>query len=171
MLLDRGADVNAHSGRYGYALLAVCHPSSGSIDREIVQLLLDNGADPNVLGESCGNSLCAASKHGDAEVVEMLLQGGADINAVGIGHYNVLSFAARCGHVKVLRVLLANGARSNIYGRLYHHAIAGAFSSGRKDITQLLFEEDAKRQLEITKAKKLYTFEGKLCQCCSKILS
>jgi ankyrin repeat protein len=170
VLLVRGADVNAHSGQYGYALLAACHPSSGSIDKEIVQLLLDNGANPNVLGESYGNALCAASKHGDAEVVEMLLQGGADVDAVSMGYYNVLSFAARCGQIEVLRVLLANGARSNIYGRPYHHAIIGAFSSGHKDITQLLFEEDAIRQLEMTKAKSytrlrvrhIYTVERSL---------
>ncbi|KAH6853156.1 hypothetical protein B0I37DRAFT_301466, partial [Chaetomium sp. MPI-CAGE-AT-0009] len=50
---------------------------------EIVQLLLDKGADANAQGGLYGNALQAASCTGHGEIVQLLLHKGADIKAQG----------------------------------------------------------------------------------------
>jgi ankyrin repeat protein len=51
--------------------------------REIIQLLLDKGADVNAQGGEYGNALQAASWGGHQEAVRLLLDNGADVNAQG----------------------------------------------------------------------------------------
>jgi hypothetical protein len=48
----------------------------GRIDRELVRLLLDNGANPNAKDCDLDDAFYAASRAGELEVVEMLLQKG-----------------------------------------------------------------------------------------------
>ena len=57
LLLDKGADVNAHSGDYGNALQAA---TSGGHEA-VVRLLLEEGADINAQGGVYGNAPQAAS--------------------------------------------------------------------------------------------------------------
>ncbi|KAF8635154.1 hypothetical protein AX14_010535, partial [Amanita brunnescens Koide BX004] len=47
---------------------------------EIVQLLLEKGADVNAQGGNCGSALQAASNEGHMEIVQLLLERGADVN-------------------------------------------------------------------------------------------
>ncbi|KAH8745815.1 ankyrin repeat-containing domain protein, partial [Diaporthe sp. PMI_573] len=51
--------------------------------KEVVQMLLDKGADVNTQGGEYGNALHAASHQGHKEVVQMLLDKGADVNTRG----------------------------------------------------------------------------------------
>ncbi|KAF2190708.1 hypothetical protein K469DRAFT_558944, partial [Zopfia rhizophila CBS 207.26] len=51
---------------------------------QIVQLLLDKGADVNAQGGSYGNALQAASVRGHEQIVQLLLDKGADTNAQGV---------------------------------------------------------------------------------------
>jgi ankyrin repeat protein len=44
LLLERGADVNAHGGQYGYAL----HAALATRNEKTAQLLIKNGADMNL---------------------------------------------------------------------------------------------------------------------------
>jgi ankyrin repeat protein len=73
MLLNKGADVNAHGGHYGNALQAA------SVDghNQVVKMLLDKGANANVHGGKYSNALQAASLRGHGQVVKMLLDRGA----------------------------------------------------------------------------------------------
>ena len=68
VLLDHGADVNAHDILCGTALQAA---SSEDHDR-VVRMLLDHGADVNA-----GSALQAASSNGHDRVVQLLLKYGA----------------------------------------------------------------------------------------------
>jgi ankyrin repeat protein len=50
---------------------------------EIVQLLLENGADVNPQGEDLDTPLRSACYGGYIEIVQLLLEKGADVNAQG----------------------------------------------------------------------------------------
>jgi ankyrin repeat protein len=100
MLLDAGADVNAQGGRYGNALQAAAYgdsievglefldPSTEFDDQpgsyrescEIVQMLLDAGADVNAQGGEYGNALQTAVYRKNSKIVQMLLDAGAIAN-------------------------------------------------------------------------------------------
>ena len=83
--------VNAKGGSYGTALQAACsrlqspylssnipRAASSSDYENVMQMLLDQGADVNAQGGEYGNALQAASFKGHEKVVQMLLDHGAD---------------------------------------------------------------------------------------------
>ena len=77
MLIERGADVNAQRGEYGYALQAA---SIRGHDK-VVEMLIERGADVNAQGGKYGNALQAALIRGHEKVVAILIERGADVKA------------------------------------------------------------------------------------------
>ncbi|KAH8691253.1 ankyrin repeat-containing domain protein [Talaromyces proteolyticus] len=102
---------------------------------EVVQLLLNGGADINAKGQGPGRdggnhyysyydqtALMYAARNGHTVVVRLLLEKGADINAKGSGdrngdddHYGqtALIYAISNGHEAVVQLLLSRGANVN----------------------------------------------------------
>ena len=95
LLLDNGADVNTQAGYFGTALQAavamdgyldmdpedvpdIIDPVPAKVRLEVVQLLLDRGANVNAVGGHRGTALRAASCYGEEDVVKVLLERGAD---------------------------------------------------------------------------------------------
>ncbi|KAI5850173.1 ankyrin repeat-containing domain protein, partial [Morchella snyderi] len=77
LLLDAGAAVNLGGGPHGSPLQAAVVWND---DCDIIQLLLDRGADPNFIGDSSAgreSALALAVKKGNEKQVELLLRGGA----------------------------------------------------------------------------------------------
>ena len=66
-------------GKYGTALVAAVY---GKII-DMVSLLLDRGANINMVNGECGTALATAVYGGSADMVSLLLDRGADINTVG----------------------------------------------------------------------------------------
>jgi ankyrin repeat protein len=64
---------------------------------EIVDILLEKGADVNAAGGENGSRLQAAATGGHTEIVG-ILEKGADINAVGGGYGSSLQAAQVCYH-------------------------------------------------------------------------
>jgi ankyrin repeat protein len=75
-LIERGADVNA-AARNPQKVAAI-HAAATTGNREMVQMLLDRGADPNQRQQAGYVALHTAALHGDREMAEMLLRAGAD---------------------------------------------------------------------------------------------
>ncbi|KXH69232.1 receptor-interacting serine/threonine-protein kinase, partial [Colletotrichum salicis] len=68
----------------------------------IVQILLNKGADVNAQGGRYGNALQAASEGGHDNIVQMLLNEGADVNAQGDRYGNALQAASLRGHDNIV---------------------------------------------------------------------
>ena len=73
-MLNAGADVNMQ-GKYGNALQV----ASIKGHKEVVQLLLDAGANVNAQGGYYIYAIYAAANQGHEEVIQLLLDAGADV--------------------------------------------------------------------------------------------
>lgn len=98
-------------GSETYALLEAVR--TGNI--EIVELLLKNGADPNL--QAFEPAIVTASKNGNCQIVEMLIRYGADIESKIYYDSNALIVAAAEGHDRIVDKLLKAGANINAKSR------------------------------------------------------
>lgn len=84
----------------------------------IVQLILDQGANPNIVSTSGWTPLHETCQGGNTEVVELLLRKGADLtlarNKEGIG---LLYVACSKSHAKITQLLLEKGADPKFFLR------------------------------------------------------
>ncbi|KUL90511.1 hypothetical protein ZTR_00271 [Talaromyces verruculosus] len=80
---------------------------------EIIQLLLERGADVNSQGGEYGNALQGAAREGHFGVVQLLIEKGAKVNAQGGEYGNALLGAVRKGHFEVVQLLIEKGANVN----------------------------------------------------------
>lgn len=83
---------------------------------EIVKLLLECGADPNVRDGRSATALIAAAMHGywwtSRDIFACLLAAKANPNAVDVVGRSALHYAAACGNADVVGMLLDAGAES-----------------------------------------------------------
>ena len=99
------------------------HAGSKGGHPEIVQVLLDAGAEVNPIDSFGDTPLMMAAMRGHVEVVKVLLSAGADVNFVSVlSGYTLLHGAAAYGELAVVRELCERGAerqmtRKNRYGR------------------------------------------------------
>ncbi|MCL7043967.1 hypothetical protein MKW94_006088, partial [Papaver nudicaule] len=108
LLLSKGVQVDVAT-MPGTALQI----AAGLGHRDVVKMLLDNGANPNVVAcQAMLRPLISAIYVKSWECVELLLQAGADPNAVSCGH-TPLVIAARHEHEDVITRLLKAGADPN----------------------------------------------------------
>ena len=136
-LLKKGADPNARAETIPYNGLYVFDGSWINFDGqtsflraalagdiEVMRLLLENGANPNIATVEGTTALMAASgmnwvtnqtyNHGEAaylEAIKLCLQKGADINAANSFGFTALHAAASRGWESVIQLLVDNGAR------------------------------------------------------------
>lgn len=133
--------VNAEGGSYGTALIAAA--SRGH--REIVQLLLNNGARVDETGENKihGTALYEAAGGGYRDIVQLLLNHGAQINSVGEKTGMALNAPVARGRREMVRFLLDNGAQINSTGGEYGTALHLAAACGHWEMVQFLLDNGA----------------------------
>jgi len=83
-------------------------------NRDVVEFLLENGADPNAMDAAGNTALMGVAFKGYTELAEMLIQSGADVNIRNGNGAPALTFAATFGHTGIASLLLANGADINL---------------------------------------------------------
>ena len=81
---------------------------------EIVQLLLDKGADPNARDAAGNTALMGAVFKGHAGLTEMLLKAGSGIDLVNGQGDSALMFAVRYDKPKLARMLVDAGASPDL---------------------------------------------------------
>ncbi len=81
---------------------------------EVVKLIVDMGADVNVLDGENSSALNGAAQENHVNIVKYLLSKGADPNAHGEGGYVPTILAADDGNIEMLRILVQAGADINI---------------------------------------------------------
>ncbi|KAJ7135735.1 ankyrin repeat-containing domain protein [Mycena epipterygia] len=133
--------VNAGASELSSALLEA---SAAGYDA-IVRLLIDNGADVNLLvrGEYGlkDSALYVACVHGHEAVARALIENGAETNW-GDRTNGPLHAASSIGSEAIVRLLIANGAKVNKPGT-YGTALYEASWNGHEGVSRLLLESGA----------------------------
>ena len=133
------AEFNAKGGYYGHPLAA----ASSKGHENIVQLLIENGANIHAQGGFYGNALQVASSKGHENIVQLLIKKGADIHAQGGFYGNALQAASYGGHENIVQLLIERGADVNAQGGFYGNALHAAAIGGHGNTVQLLIEKGA----------------------------
>ncbi|OWZ17772.1 hypothetical protein PHMEG_0008239 [Phytophthora megakarya] len=106
-----GDDVNEHRSCTGSPLIEATRNNHLSI----MELLLDNGADPEVVGPKKLTALHAAINEKNATAVKLLVERGADVNNSRFSGRSPLQCAIKKNLLEVASTLLAHGADPFVY--------------------------------------------------------
>jgi hypothetical protein len=114
-LLDYGVDVNTQDNN-GYSPLSYASNfawQGGFNDPRVVRLLLDHGANPNVVGPgySALTPLHQAVQYGRVEIVRLLVEHGASVEAKNVEGRTPLDFAAKEQRDEIIKLLLEHSAK------------------------------------------------------------
>lgn len=130
--LDEGANPNAGDFYNGYALTI----AAGLGNEEIVQLLVENGADVNIFVDEGYTALAEAVNGGHYQVVAYLLDLGVNPNQLVSG-VTPIFFAAQSGRPDIVELLLQYGADPNYQS---HSSILGETRRSQQE-TQQAYDE------------------------------
>jgi ankyrin repeat protein len=131
-LLKEKTDVslNAPIPYFGYVLQL----ASWLDDQEMVELLVEKGADVNALGGYYGSALQAASWAGswacNDKIVKLLLRHDADVHTQGGYFGNALQAACWGRDQRIVALLIYHGANVNQQGGYYGNALQAASWAG-----------------------------------------
>lgn len=114
--------------------------------RDIVKVLIENGADVSLANNQSMTPLHAASKTGNKEIITILTKAGADINTTDKEGKTPLIYAVSAGKSEVTRQLLTLGADKTVKDNNNHNALDYATSGGLRDIIALLTDETEMNQ-------------------------
>ncbi|XP_018427152.1 PREDICTED: ankyrin repeat domain-containing protein 50-like [Nanorana parkeri] len=141
LLLESGADVNKFDleGRTALAVACLCMPA-GNMYPEMVSLLLEHVADPELEDKEGVTPLLVAAYEGKEEVAELLLEAGANPDKPGKGQMTPLLAAALGGHSETVRVLLLWGATTDMMDNEGRSALllAAAAAGGEQAVRVLM---------------------------------
>lgn len=109
---------------------------------DMVQVLIDCGANVNASGGPYGTALQAAIRRGGGAVSRLLLERGADVHVnIMAGEYGTaLTAAAREGNEDQIRTLIEKGANVNAWAGQYGTALQAAAVSRNLDTVRLLLQ-------------------------------
>ncbi|KAL1986791.1 hypothetical protein VTN96DRAFT_5656 [Rasamsonia emersonii] len=154
-LLRRSKDlvaINKVAGKWGTALQAAINGDKNPYDT--VQLLLDNGADPSIVGGWHGTPLNAAAFRHQYDVAKLLLQHlpsdkidlvggryGTPIQAAVSGSWNASDYPDYREVLRMVDLLLEHDASPILRGGRYETALHAAASQAHIEVAKRLLEQ------------------------------
>jgi len=139
-LIELGLPVNGHCSKGQRSPLS---QGAKSGHRKVVELLLKNGAAPNIRGRQGTTPLLLASKYGHGPVVKTLLENGGEIGACRADKQTPLMAAAGQGHTEIVRTLLEAGSAVNSETDELLTALFFAAQNGHTEVVRLLCDNGA----------------------------
>lgn len=125
----------------GNTILAV---ASKQGDTELMQFLIDHGADIEAIGQLDRTPIMFAAESKNAEAVLMLIDSGADVNAADQLGGTPLSWAAGIGNAASVQLLLEAGAEVNVAGAITGFTpLTWAAGFGEAESVRLLIDAGA----------------------------
>lgn len=100
---------------------------------KIAQMLLDNGADPEIKGKMGETALLLSSDRGHKRIVDILLKKGARPNVMDKFGQTPLVFAMRNGYNEIANVLKKKGGKLNLFQTLFYQNLLRDLSRILKD--------------------------------------
>ncbi|KAJ5594599.1 uncharacterized protein N7459_000807 [Penicillium hispanicum] len=124
------------------SLLGVLGTAARRGRKEIVQLLLDYGLDPDAQDHASVDTtpLHEAVRHGHTEIAEMLLNAGADVNAETSWNQTVLSAAISGGFVDAVALVIDRGASMDLPMEDDGSPLSYAAKCGHSEVVSLLLK-------------------------------
>ena len=146
--IEKGYDVNGTNQRlalYGRTPLMY---AAGEGRFDVVELLMDYGAEVNKKHYYEPTALHFASERGHFKVVEALLSKGAEIDVEDKNRCTPLMLAAERGHIDILLYLINHGADVNKKARHKRIALHYASESGDLKVIEALLSKGAEIDVE-----------------------
>ena len=140
LIIERSQGVNTRSGSRNVTPLFVAS-DKGHLD--VMRLLLEHGADPNVRDGSSNTPLHGVSQRGHVKIARVLLEYGAHPDVRGIGDLTPLRLALQGGHLKVARALLEHNANADTRDHFNRTPLHQASQEGDVDVAQVLLNHRA----------------------------
>ena len=141
-----GANLNKE--RNGTTLL---HYASRYSSKELIELLIDNGADVNARNKEQSTPLLGAVAEGRMNIVELLVNKGADVSAKYKRGRTALHDAAAYGHKGICEILIAEGVNINEGSWDGTTSLHNAAQNGNKDVVEILIAEGANLNVRTNK--------------------
>jgi biopolymer transport protein ExbD len=126
---------------------------------ELVELLLDRGADTEVTTSESGTALTFAAFLGNTQAIEVLLDNGADVHATGPVGMTAVQLAARNGHSEAVDMLVRYGAATT-EAEVYRDVMGDEFLLPRARNVEVLHALDGDVVLGIDRDGTLYLDPG-----------
>jgi len=111
--------------------------------KEIVLLLIENGADVNIKDNRGFTPLHYAAQQGSAEIAEHLITSGANVNETNMMSETPLHIAVSGGHTDVVVALIAGGADVNVENPMKRTPLHIAARIGHVDVVEVLLAHGA----------------------------
>lgn len=129
-ILDAGGDANMQL--HGFDDIRPIHVAAGASVPEIVELLIERGADPGQIEDRSKHTpLHNAAQAGKTENIAVLLKYDVPLDFQGNSKLTPLHLAAANGHAEICKMLINKGARTDLkdiaeltaleYARKYKH--------------------------------------------------
>lgn len=146
-LIQAGADVDLRT-KYNDTALSL---ASWKCQSNIIELLLNNRAEPNVQNTTYGSTplMLLVSYCNDTKSVKALLRKGARVDSKNNDGDTALMTAASKGHAAIVSILLDNGANVNLGGWSDQTALYLAAEKGHTEIVDMLLARGADSNVKV----------------------
>ncbi|AEM23266.1 ankyrin repeat-containing protein [Brachyspira intermedia PWS/A] len=142
-LLAKGADANTVCEIENEHIYMPPTPLMNAVyngNTNIINMLLENGADINYTNDSDMTPLIYAAYKGNTNIINTLLENGADINYTNYYGMTALMYAASYNQFEAVKILLENNADTSITDEDGRTALDWAKLENFEDIVELLEE-------------------------------